>query len=82
MPREFAIKCIRKDRIRGGSLLECIQLERKILHDAHCNFITKLYYAFRDDHYLYLALDYASGGDTYTFISHYNERVAAYRKLG
>ena len=80
--KKYAVKCIQKDRLKGASLLKCIQLERNILHDAHSDFISKLHFAFRDDYHLYLALDYAQGGDTYSLFCKHNSRFSAFKKAG
>lgn len=43
--------------------LHSIIMERHILKHLHHNFITNLYFSFQDKDYLYLVLDYFSGGD-------------------
>ena len=43
--------------------LNSIRMEKTILKDLHCNFISKLYFSFQDKDFLYLIIDYYPGGD-------------------
>lgn len=79
---KYAIKRILKSRIMDKKLLPSIRLEKDILQDSKCNFITALHYAFRDDKYLYLVMELAEGGDTYSLIKEKSNRFKDYKKTG
>lgn len=66
---KYAIKRVIKNEIYRKKLTANIKLEKKILQESKSKFITTLYYAFRDEHYLYFVMEWAPGGDTYTLIN-------------
>ena len=41
-----------------------------------------MYYAFRDEYYLYIVMEWAEGGDTYTLIRNSSPRVTMFKGLG
>lgn len=57
------MKEVSKVRAYIKKSLHSIIMERHILKHIHHNFITNLYFSFQDTDYLYLVLDYFSGGD-------------------
>lgn len=63
-------------------LTASIKLEKKILQNSSCPFITTLHYALRDAKYLYLVMEWAQGGDVYSFISEKSARLEKFRKAG
>jgi serine/threonine protein kinase len=73
---------MKKTDVVKKRLTESIRLEKKILEESKCNFITKLYYAFRDDYYLYIVMEWAEGGDTYTLIKSGSPRLKMFKNLG
>ena len=62
--------------------MQSIKLEKDILQGSTSNFITSLHYAFRDDKYLYLVMELAEGGDTYSLIREKSQRFKDYKKAG
>lgn len=50
---------MKKSDVVKKRLTESIRLEKKILEESSCKFITKLYFAFKDDYYLYIVMEWA-----------------------
>uniref|UniRef100_A0A3P9I4R5 non-specific serine/threonine protein kinase n=1 Tax=Oryzias latipes TaxID=8090 RepID=A0A3P9I4R5_ORYLA len=46
-----------------------------IVNSGDKRWITELHYAFQDDNYLYLAMDYYPGGDLLTLLSKFGDRI-------
>ncbi|XP_068577402.1 myotonin-protein kinase isoform X2 [Cebidichthys violaceus] len=53
----------------------CYQEEREVLLRGDRRWITELHYAFQDDNYLYLVMDYYVGGDLLTLLSKFGDRI-------
>uniref|UniRef100_A0A671PW48 non-specific serine/threonine protein kinase n=1 Tax=Sinocyclocheilus anshuiensis TaxID=1608454 RepID=A0A671PW48_9TELE len=53
----------------------CFREERNVLVNGDCQWITTLHYAFQDDNYLYLVMDYYVGGDLLTLLSKFEDRL-------
>uniref|UniRef100_A0A671PCA0 non-specific serine/threonine protein kinase n=1 Tax=Sinocyclocheilus anshuiensis TaxID=1608454 RepID=A0A671PCA0_9TELE len=53
----------------------CFREERDVLVNGDCQWITRLYYAFQDDNFLYLVMDYYVGGDLLTLLSKFEDRL-------
>ncbi|XP_061074303.1 myotonin-protein kinase-like isoform X2 [Conger conger] len=70
----YALKVLNKwDMLKRGETA-CYQEEREVLLKGDPLWITKLHYAFQDDNYLYLAMDYYVGGDLLTLLSKFGDR--------
>ena len=80
--KQYAIKRVPKSEVYKKRLMDSLDLEKRILQEADCPFITKLHFAFRDKIYLYFVMEMAEGGDTYSLIKPNSDRVDTYRKLG
>jgi len=52
------------------------------LQESKSNFITSLYYAFRDEKFLYFVMEWAQGGDTYSLICEGSKRVEDFKAAG
>jgi serine/threonine protein kinase len=52
------------------------------MRDAKSPFITKLLCSFRDEHHYCMAMEWASGGDVFSFISEDNRRMRLFREAG
>ena len=59
----YAMKEMSKVKAYMKKSLESIILEQKILSGLHYSLITNLNFSFQDNEYLFLVLDYLSGGD-------------------
>uniref|UniRef100_UPI0037E86C93 myotonin-protein kinase n=1 Tax=Semicossyphus pulcher TaxID=241346 RepID=UPI0037E86C93 len=71
----YALKIMNKwDMLRRGETA-CYQEEREVLLRGDRNWITELHYAFQDDNYLYLVMDYYVGGDLLTLLSKFGDRI-------
>ncbi|XP_056451334.1 myotonin-protein kinase [Gadus chalcogrammus] len=71
----YALKIMNKwDMLRRGDTA-CYQEEREVLLRGDRRWITELHYAFQDDDYLYLVMDYYVGGDLLTLLSKFGDRI-------
>ncbi|KAM7398688.1 hypothetical protein PAMA_006543 [Pampus argenteus] len=71
----YALKIMNKwDMLRHGETA-CYQEEREVLLRGDRHWITELHYAFQDDNYLYLVMDYYVGGDLLTLLSKFGDRI-------
>ncbi|XP_056140886.1 myotonin-protein kinase isoform X2 [Lampris incognitus] len=71
----YALKIMNKwDMLRRGDTA-CYQEEREVLLKGDRRWITELHYAFQDDNYLYLVMDYYVGGDLLTLLSKFGDRI-------
>uniref|UniRef100_W5L6A5 non-specific serine/threonine protein kinase n=1 Tax=Astyanax mexicanus TaxID=7994 RepID=W5L6A5_ASTMX len=71
----YALKIMNKwDMLKRGETA-CYQEEREVLLKGDRRWITELHYAFQDDNYLYLAMDYYVGGDLLTLLSKFGDRI-------
>jgi serine/threonine protein kinase len=57
----YAVKMLNKKRIAKS--IDGVIQEKRILQSISHPFVVKLHYAFQDDHFLYLALNYVGGGN-------------------
>ncbi|XP_035033549.1 myotonin-protein kinase isoform X2 [Hippoglossus stenolepis] len=71
----YAVKIMNKwDMLRRGETA-CYQEEREVLLRGDRRWITELHYAFQDDNYLYLVMDYYVGGDLLSLLSKFGDRI-------
>ncbi|XP_034538835.1 myotonin-protein kinase isoform X2 [Notolabrus celidotus] len=71
----YALKIMNKwDLLRRGEAA-CYQEEREVLLRGDRRWITELHYAFQDDNYLYLVMDYYVGGDLLSLLSKFGDRI-------
>ncbi|KAI1893753.1 hypothetical protein AGOR_G00126920 [Albula goreensis] len=69
----YALKIMNKwDMLKRGETA-CYQEEREVLLKGDRLWITELHYAFQDDNYLYLVMDYYVGGDLLTLLSKFGD---------
>uniref|UniRef100_A0A8D3DG21 Serine/threonine-protein kinase MRCK alpha n=1 Tax=Scophthalmus maximus TaxID=52904 RepID=A0A8D3DG21_SCOMX len=71
----FAMKILNKWEMLKRAETACFREERDVLVNGDCQWITTLHYAFQDDHYLYLVMDYYVGGDLLTLLSKFEDRL-------
>uniref|UniRef100_A0A8D0R1P1 non-specific serine/threonine protein kinase n=1 Tax=Sus scrofa TaxID=9823 RepID=A0A8D0R1P1_PIG len=63
---------------RGAfSEVSCFREERDVLVNGDQRWITQLHFAFQDENYLYLVMEYYVGGDLLTLLSKFGERIPA-----
>ncbi|KAM9456271.1 myotonin-protein kinase isoform 2-T2 [Clarias gariepinus] len=71
----YALKIMNKwDMLKRGETA-CYQEEREVLLKGDRRWITELHYAFQDDNYIYLAMDYYVGGDLLTLLSKFGDHI-------
>lgn len=71
----FALKILNKHDMVQRKETACFIEERDVLVAGDCRWITKLHSAFQDKDYLYLMMEYYSGGDLLTLLSKFDDRV-------
>ena len=71
----FAMKILNKWEMLKRAETACFHEERDVLVYGDKRWITNLHYAFQDDNYLYLVMDYYCGGDLLTLLSKFEERL-------
>ncbi|CAF3778857.1 unnamed protein product [Rotaria sp. Silwood1] len=78
---KLALKILDKQVIVKMKQIDHTLAEKKILQALSSPFIVKLLYTFKDNSYLYLALEYAPGGELFTHlraIGRYTEDMARF----
>lgn len=73
--RVFAMKILNKWEMLKRAETACFKEERDVLVKGDSQWITTLHYAFQDDNYLYLVMDYYVGGDLLTLLSKFEDRL-------
>ncbi|XP_035568368.1 myotonin-protein kinase isoform X5 [Canis lupus baileyi] len=73
----YAMKIMNKwDMLKRGEV-SCFREERDVLVNGDRRWITELHFAFQDENYLYLVMEYYVGGDLLTLLSKFGERIPA-----
>ncbi|XP_077949999.1 serine/threonine-protein kinase MRCK beta isoform X5 [Gasterosteus aculeatus] len=73
--RVYAMKILNKWEMLKRAETACFREERDVLVKGDSQWITTLHYAFQDDNYLYLVMDYYVGGDLLTLLSKFEDRL-------
>uniref|UniRef100_A0A8C5B3R9 non-specific serine/threonine protein kinase n=1 Tax=Gadus morhua TaxID=8049 RepID=A0A8C5B3R9_GADMO len=73
--RVYAMKILNKWEMLKRAETACFREERNVLVNGDSQWITALHYAFQDDNYLYLVMDYYVGGDLLTLLSKFEDRL-------
>jgi serine/threonine-protein kinase MRCK len=71
----FALKSLNKWEMLRRQETACFREERDVLVFGDRDWITSLHYAFQDENYLYLVMEYYNGGDLLTLLSKYEDRL-------
>ncbi|XP_064621934.1 serine/threonine-protein kinase MRCK alpha-like isoform X5 [Lineus longissimus] len=71
----FAMKILNKWEMLKRAETACFREERDVLVYGDRQWITNLHYAFQDENYLYLVMDYYCGGDLLTLLSKFEDRL-------
>ncbi|CAH8337577.1 unnamed protein product [Eruca vesicaria subsp. sativa] len=64
----YAMKKLKKSEMLSRGQVEHVRAERNLLAEVASDCIVKLYYSFQDPEYLYLIMEYLSGGDVMTLL--------------
>ncbi|RXM32237.1 Serine/threonine-protein kinase MRCK beta [Acipenser ruthenus] len=62
-------------KMKNTEKTACFREERDVLVKGDNQWITTLHYAFQDERYLYLVMDYYVGGDLLTLLSKFEDRL-------
>ncbi|XP_066551090.1 serine/threonine-protein kinase MRCK beta isoform X3 [Amia ocellicauda] len=73
--RVYAMKILNKWEMLKRAETACFREERNVLVNGDCQWITTLHFAFQDDNFLYLVMDYYVGGDLLTLLSKFEDRL-------
>ncbi|KAM6158135.1 LOW QUALITY PROTEIN: serine/threonine-protein kinase MRCK gamma [Rhynchocyon petersi] len=73
----FAMKMLHKWEMLKRAETACFREERDVLVKGDNRWVTTLHYAFQDEEYLYLVMDYYAGGDLLTLLSRFEDRLPA-----
>ncbi|XP_068110727.1 serine/threonine-protein kinase MRCK beta isoform X2 [Hyperolius riggenbachi] len=73
--RIYAMKILNKWEMLKRAETACYREERNVLVNGDCQWITTLHYAFQDENFLYLVMDYYVGGDLLTLLSKFEDRL-------
>ncbi|XP_004698843.2 LOW QUALITY PROTEIN: serine/threonine-protein kinase MRCK beta [Echinops telfairi] len=73
--RIYAMKILNKWEMLKRAETACFREERDVLVNGDCQWITALHYAFQDENYLYLVMDYYVGGDLLTLLSKFEDKL-------
>lgn len=65
----YAMKMLKKSKLRKQKQVENTWTERKILEKMDHPFIVKMKYAFQTERQLFFVLDYCPGGELFFYIS-------------
>ncbi|XP_076464041.1 serine/threonine-protein kinase MRCK alpha-like isoform X3 [Babylonia areolata] len=71
----YAMKILNKWEMLKRAETACFKEERDVLVFGDRRWITNLHYAFQDDTFLYLVMDYYCGGDLLTLLSKFEDRL-------
>ncbi|KAF1427021.1 Serine/threonine-protein kinase MRCK alpha, partial [Spheniscus humboldti] len=71
----FAMKILNKWEMLKRAETACFREERDVLVNGDNQWITTLHYAFQDENFLYLVMDYYVGGDLLTLLSKFEDRL-------
>ncbi|XP_073460988.1 serine/threonine-protein kinase MRCK gamma isoform X1 [Aquarana catesbeiana] len=71
----YAMKILHKWEMLKRAETACFREERDVLVKGDTQWIPSLHYAFHDDSYLYLVMDYYVGGDLLTLLSKFEDRL-------
>ncbi|XP_053515218.1 serine/threonine-protein kinase MRCK gamma isoform X1 [Artibeus jamaicensis] len=71
----FAMKMLHKWEMLKRAETACFREERDVLVKGDGRWVTALHYAFQDEEYLYLVMDYYAGGDLLTLLSRFEDRL-------
>ncbi|XP_075872597.1 serine/threonine-protein kinase MRCK beta isoform X2 [Nelusetta ayraudi] len=71
----YAMKILNKWEMLKRAETACFREERDVLVRGDSQWITTLHYAFQDENFLYLVMDYYVGGDLLTLLSKFEDRL-------
>eukprot|EP01025_Chloroclados_australasicus_P023525 TRINITY_DN23824_c0_g1_i1.p1 TRINITY_DN23824_c0_g1~~TRINITY_DN23824_c0_g1_i1.p1 ORF type:complete len:478 (-),score=66.09 TRINITY_DN23824_c0_g1_i1:536-1969(-) len=63
-----AMKKLRKDEMIRRGQVEHVNAERNVLVEVDSPYVVQLYYSFQDEDFLYLIMEFCSGGDLMTLL--------------
>ncbi|XP_053329313.1 myotonin-protein kinase [Spea bombifrons] len=77
----YAMKIMNKWDLLKRSDVACYRQERDVLVNGDKRWITQLHFAFQDDNYLYLLMDYYVGGDLLSLLSKFPDGLPSHMAI-
>ncbi|KAM8952811.1 myotonin-protein kinase [Pelodytes ibericus] len=77
----YAMKIMNKWDLLKRSDVACYRQERDVLVNGDKRWITQLHFAFQDDNYLYLLMDYYVGGDLLSLLSRFSDGLPSHMAI-
>ncbi|XP_072217926.1 cGMP-dependent protein kinase 2 [Leuresthes tenuis] len=77
----YAMKRVSKKQIVAKRQEEHMMFEKKILKAIQCDFIVRLYAAFKDTRYIYMVMEFCGGGEIWTKlkeVGRFDEPIAVF----
>ncbi|KAK3507005.1 hypothetical protein QTP70_035273 [Hemibagrus guttatus] len=77
----FALKKISKKLIIQKRQEEHVLFEKRLMLDIECDFIVRLHGTFKDSRYIYMVMDFCSGGEIWTKLKevrHFEENITVF----
>ncbi|XP_048841887.1 cGMP-dependent protein kinase 1 isoform X1 [Brienomyrus brachyistius] len=77
----YALKRISKKHVVAKRQEEHVKFEKQILQDIHSDFIVRLYAGFKDTRYIYMLMEFCSGGELWTKlkeVGRFEESIASF----
>ncbi len=59
----FAVKIMNVNEVVKKNQMDLLSTEKEILNTVNSDFVVHGAYSFKDDHFLYIAMEYLPGGD-------------------
>ena len=81
-PVKMAMKVVDKKKVDSPDLEKSLRLEEHILETFESKFLARSYGSHSDDDNFYLAMEWAEGGDSYSFIKRSSRRKPLFKQAG
>lgn len=77
----YALKILKKDKIKQNNLLRYARIEKDIMHIMNHPFVVKLIHAFQSETRLFLVMEFCPGGDLAKLLDKYDKLPEEYARI-